>query len=219
MEGAIGDGSVLVAATASAPEGDRVYSRWNEMGIRHFDRMGVAVHPLDVRERADAYRPEIAAAVDRCSMLFFSGGDPSFLSSTLVATPLLEAIRRMERRGAVYAGCSAGAMVAGAEVPGQRRRSRLGHGSGLGLRPGEVFGVHWDAPMLRPWRRVLAGRIPPKCRLVGIAERTCVFGDGRGWLVSGRGRVNVISNGRSATFVAGEWIAGVDGRPPDVCFT
>lgn len=219
MEGARGDGSVLVAATASAPEGDRVYSRWNAMGIGHFQRLGVAVQPLEVRERSDAFRPEIAAAVDRCSMLFFSGGDPSFLRAMLVDTPLLEAIRRMEPRGAVYAGCSAGAMVAGAEVPGLRRRSRLGHGSGLGLRPGEVFGVHWDAPLLRPWRRVLTGRIPPKCRLVGIAERTCVFGDGRGWLVSGRGRVDVISNGRSAAFGAGEWISGVDERPLDACFT
>lgn len=214
MEGADGDGEVLVAATASAPEGERVYSRWTEMGLSHFQRMGVAARALDLRERADALRSDLVEAVDRCSMLFFSGGDPAHLRSTLVDTPLLAAIRRLESRGAVFAGCSAGAMVAGAEVPGARRASRLGHGSGLGLRPGEVFGVHWDAPMLRPWRAVLTGRIPARCRLIGIAERTCVLGDGQGWRVYGRGRVEVVSKSGSLHRKEGEWISGVDAHEP-----
>jgi cyanophycinase len=67
---------------------------------------------------SDTGRPDVAAALRDCTGFFFGGGDPQRLSETFRPrgrdTPALAAIReRFEQHGAVVAGSSAGAMVAG----------------------------------------------------------------------------------------------------------
>ena len=79
LEGAGGDGTAVVLATASAPEGEEVFSRWGRAGVRHFEGLGLPARSLPVRDREDAQRHDFAHAVARCSLVFFSGGDPGHL--------------------------------------------------------------------------------------------------------------------------------------------
>ncbi len=64
LERADGDGSVLVAPTASAPEGDATFDRWATMGLEHYARLGVEARVFPVKTRDDAERDEAAAAVE-----------------------------------------------------------------------------------------------------------------------------------------------------------
>ena len=209
LAGAAGDGSVVVLATASAPEGEAVFRRWNSQGLAHYERLGRLAVALPVRTREDAQVAANADQVRRASMVFFSGGNPSYLRQTLVGTSLLAAIGDLLRHGGVFGGCSAGAMVAGAITPGAQR-GRLPSGQGLGLLPQEVFGVHWDAALMRPWRRLVAARTPAGCRFLGIAERTAICGSSRGWRVHGRGQVDVRHLGEAHAYSDGEIIPGLE---------
>ena len=176
-------------ATASAPEGEVVFQRWNEMARAHYRSLGVRGEPLEVRTRADALSRGPAAAVREVSMVFFSGGNPRYLHEVLLGTPLLKAIHELLARGGVYAGCSAGAMITGDPLPEVNGLTARAFGQGLGLVPRHLFGVHWDAPMMRPWRSVMGSGVPADKHLLGISERTAVFGGGDGWTVYGKGSV------------------------------
>jgi cyanophycinase-like exopeptidase len=208
LTGATGDGSVTVLATASAREGQSVYDRWTAMGLDHYRSLGIKATALQVRTRADALTADIASPIDDASMVFFSGGSPAYLARTVLGTPVWEAVQRLIARGGVYAGCSAGAMVAGAaSAPNSARRLRFPFASGLGLLPTSAIGVHWDAMSawwIRPLRDLAPRRVPRSVQFVGIAEHTAIASDGDDWRVFGSGTVDVRNGHDRRTFVAGE---------------
>jgi cyanophycinase len=200
---ATGDGSVVVLPTASATEGHDVFERWAHMGLRHYEEAGVPAEILDVRTREDALREDLAARAEAASMVFFSGGKPQHLAGVLRDSPLLAVILRAVDRGAVWAGCSAGAMVVSrSRGDGRRGTSWL---FGLGLVPHVSFGVHWDR-----WRRIPGGawwmtsRVPDDTWFLGIDEKTAILGDGTSWEIFGRSEVEVRGPGVEATFRAGD---------------
>jgi cyanophycinase-like exopeptidase len=201
LRGASGHGSVVVMATASGREGDAVFERWTAMGLAHYASLDVPASAVRVRSRADALAPSVAGPIDSASMVFFSGGSPAYLAATVAGTPVWDAVTRLVARGGVFAGCSAGAMVAG---PGHLR---FPFGSGLGLAPDTAFGVHWDA--LSGWwirwlRDLAPRRLPRSVHFVGIAERTAVATEGDRWRVFGKGAVDVRAGGRRSSYVAGQ---------------
>jgi cyanophycinase-like exopeptidase len=182
-----GDGSVAILATACGREGDAVFERWNAMGLAHYASLGVAASALPVRNRTDALDPKSAAALDSASMVFFSGGSPKYLAETISGTPVWDAVQRLVERGGVFAGCSAGAMIAGAS------RMRFPFSSGLGLLPTSALGVHWDA--LSAWwirwlRDLAPRRLPATVRFIGVAEHTAIASDDDLWRVFGSGVVD-----------------------------
>lgn len=75
-------------------------------------------------------------------MIFFSGGKPRFLSSVIGETRCFDALLGAVGRGAAYAGCSAGAMVA-SRLPDAKPRLGQAWVSSLGLLPHLALGVHW----------------------------------------------------------------------------
>ncbi|MGC1185431.1 MAG: Type 1 glutamine amidotransferase-like domain-containing protein [Candidatus Dormiibacterota bacterium] len=206
LSGASGDGTAVVLATASAPEGEATFGRWNEMGVAHFSSLGVPARALPIRNRQDADNPEYAWAASRASLIFFSGGNPEFLARTVEGTALWRAVLEALAGGAVYGGCSAGAMVAGTSKSSGPARGRFRFSGGLGLCPDDVFGVHWDSAFMRVLRPALIGRVPSGCRLIGIAERTAIMTEGQGWRVSGEGVVEVRDDRIRRSYRAGELI-------------
>ena len=199
---ASGDGAVLILPTASATEGDVVFDRWAKMGLDHYAETGVTAEVLPVKIREDALRDGWADRVERASMIYVSGGKPQHLAGVLRDSPLLAAILREMDRGAVWAGCSAGAMVASRSKGGNRGSSYL---FGLGLVPHVSFGVHWDRaakiPGLAWW---MTSRVPDDTWFVGIDERTAIVGDGTSWEVFGRREVEVRGPDRRTRYRAGD---------------
>lgn len=194
---ATGDGTVLIVPTASVPDRGDSFSKWARMGLAHYASIGVPAKVLPLKTREDALGSTFVDDLARASMIFFSGGKPRYLSSVLEVSPTWDAIVAALGRGAVYAGCSAGAMLA------SQARTREEHGGrsqgwayGLGLVPHVSFGVHWDKmrfiPGMRPF---VMSRVPKGSWFVGVDERTAILGDGEQWRVYGRGTV-MVRNGR-----------------------
>ena len=198
---ATGDGSVVILPTASSTEGDVVFDRWATMGLDHYAEVGVPAEVIPVKVREDAMRGDWAGRAERASMIYFSGGKPQHLAGILRDSSLLAAILRAMDRGAVWAGCSAGAMVASRSKDRDRGSSYL---FGLGLVPHVSFGVHWDRaariPGLAWW---MTARLPEDTWFVGIDERTAIVGDGDRWEVFGRGQVDVRGPAGRTRYAAG----------------
>lgn len=198
--------SVVILPTASAPEGDAVFDRWGRMGLEHYADLGWEASVLPVKSREDADREELVRALEGASLVYFSGGNPKHLGSVIEGTALWRALNRALDRGAVFAGCSAGAVVA-SQSRAQARERRVGASwtFGLGLVPHVSFGVHWDRmskiPGLRWW---VTSRVPERGWFVGIDERTAILGDGERWRVFGQGGAMVSHGGARRVFGPGE---------------
>jgi cyanophycinase len=202
LRDATGDGSVVILPTASAPDGPTVFDRWARMGLDHYADAGVTAEAIPVKRNDDAERDDWAARAEAASMVYFSGGKPQYLADVLRGSALLAGILRAMDRGAVWAGCSAGAMVASRSRDGHRGSSYL---FGLGLVPHVSFGVHWDRaakiPGLAWW---MTSRVPDDSWFVGIDERTAILGDGVTWEVFGRSSVEVRGPNGRKRYAAGD---------------
>lgn len=198
-------GHVAVLPTASSAEGDEVFERWGRMGLEHYGSMGVDARLVDVRRRADAELEDRARQFDGAAMVFFSGGKPQHLVSTIHGTRVWQALEHAIESGAVFAGCSAGALIASQGRDERRSKGRTRWAFGLGLVPHVSFGVHWDKLKVFPGLRTLVmSRVPKGSWFVGLDERTAILGDGGSWEVFGIGGAMVRHAGRTSTYRAGE---------------
>jgi len=194
---------VAVCPVASAPEGEASFGRWGRMGLEHYETIGLSASLVPLHTREDAEGEAAARALDGVGMVFFSGGNPRYLADTIRGTRFWSALETALDAGAVFAGCSAGAMVA-SRRPETRPRLGAAWVSGLGLVPEGSFGVHWDRARFIPGMRGFVRSRAAGGWFAGIDERTAILGDGADWRVFGLGAVALRVNGTSRTFRAGE---------------
>ncbi len=196
--------TVLLIATACAPEGLDVMERWEQMGSAHFARLGVDASPLRIRDADDANRPEIAARIAEADFVWFSGGRAGYLAQAFHETAAWRALANANARGAVVAGASGGLGVlnphlaglptgqAGLPASGQSAEgSALPNGLGLAA-PIRAM-AHFDRMEARRPDMVdqMRSRLVPGQVLIGVDEDTgCIWTSGA-WVAMGRARVNV----------------------------
>ena len=197
---------VVCLPTAAGREGDASVSRWSKMGVEHFARLGAEVKAVPVIDAESANDLEHASAIEQADLIYFSGGDPGYLHQTLKDSVAWKAAQSAWDRGAVYAGCSAGAMILGREIPDFRL---------MGLRSISAFGVlpvafvipHFDAipGIWRPMISALRKRLKEGELMIGVEEDTAIVGKlNQPWTVMGRARAQVFSKNESRTYKAGE---------------
>ena len=107
---------VAILPTASSPDGEEVFDHWAAMGVDHFGALGAEVEPVLVRDRAGADDPAAAQAIGEADLIYLSGGKPGYLLETLRGSAVGASLVAAHERGAVLAGCSAGAMVLAGRV-------------------------------------------------------------------------------------------------------
>ena len=184
---------VVILPTASAPDGEEVFRRWAEMGVEHFAGLGAEVEPVLIRTAEDGWDAAALQAVGEADLIYLSGGKPAYLRQVLTASPLGAALRTANERGAIVAGCSAGAMVLAARQSEFRRGPLpwpLRWGTGLGLVPGVAVLPHYDA-WPEPLAAMMALQAPRGITVLGVDEDTAVIGRAGVWQVHGRARVTV----------------------------
>ena len=184
---------VVVLPTASWPDGEEVFQRWASMGVEHFAALGAEVEPVLVRDRAGADDPAAAQAVGEADLIYLSGGKPGHLTESLAESAVGGSLVEAHERGAVLAGCSAGAMtLAGRhwDLRGRRLFWPLRWREGLGIVPGATVIPHYDA-WPEPLSALLVLQAPRGMPILGIDEETAVIGQDGAWQVQGRGRVTV----------------------------
>lgn len=190
--------------TAAAPEGESVLAKWIGMGIAHAEKLGAEPVPLRVRTRADADDPAIVEQLGDAGLIYFSGGNPVFLTETMRDTLLWHEIMRRWEAGAALGGCSAGAMAFGGSVLDIRHPTKAGI-PGLGLVPGIRVLPHFDRflgrmpdVLVRPFLRQVEG-----VASVGVDEDTALVGGPDEYTVMGRQSAWLLEGGRRQEFPSG----------------
>jgi cyanophycinase len=189
---------VVILPTASALDGEETFRRWAEMGVDHFAALGAEVEPVLVRTAAEGHDAAALQAIGEADLVYLSGGHPRHLLDVLRESPLGAALSRAHARGAVVAGCSAGAMAIVGRTPDVRIVPKIRMplpfpirwANGLALVDGVVVLPHYDA-WPEPVSAFLALQAPRGSVVVGIDEETAVVGRNGAWQVHGRGRVTV----------------------------
>lgn len=197
------DGIAIIVPTASALE-PGMPETWAGRGIEHFhDRLGVHAEAALVLDRAGAgerFLPLLTGA----RLIYFSGGNPRYLTETMTGTPFWDATLAAWRAGAALAGCSAGAMMLGAVI-----QSIVGRGgeplAGMEIVPGVSVIPHFDRiETYRPGAvTALRQARTSGTTLLGIDERTALVYLDEAWCVMGAGAVTIMSDSGEQTCAAG----------------
>lgn len=197
---------VAILSTASFPDGEHVFQRWAALGVQHFEGLGAEVEPVMVRDRPSADDAAAAQAIGEADLIYLSGGKPGYLLTALQGSAVERSLVAAHDRGAVLAGCSAGAMgLAGYAFDFRMRLAPwpLRWRSGLGFAPGISVVPHYDA-WPEPLSAMIALQAPRGCAVLGIDEETAVVGRDGSWQVHGRARVTVWRGRHRERFRVGE---------------
>lgn len=198
-----GSPRVAIIPTAAGLEGDASIERWMRLGIEHYDRLGATPIPVAAIDPASANDPDLAVLVDNADLIYFSGGDPLYVTETLRSSLVWGAVLRAWQNGAALAGCSAGAMMMGS-VTASPRASGLRDGLGLFRRLCVI--PHFDR--IDRFRPGLADDVvraaPVGTTVIGVDEHTGLVFDGAAWVVRGQQSVWVFDDGERTSYEAGE---------------
>lgn len=195
---------VVCLPTAAGKEGDYSVNRWSNMGIEHFERLGADVKALRIIDRISAENDEYESSLENADLIYFSGGDPGYLYQTMKDTCAWRAAQRAWQRGAIYAGCSAGAMILSKRMPSFRIS---GTQEGFGLFPVEFVIPHFDAipGIWKPMLFALQKQLKKGQRMVGVDEDTALVGTLNGeWKAMGKGQVHIFTKDGSQIYQSGE---------------
>jgi cyanophycinase len=114
------------------------------------------------------------------------------------------AAQRAWERGAIYAGCSAGAMILGKRMPSFRL---AGTQEGFGIVPATFIVPHFDAipGIWKPLVFALQKQLKKGERMIGVDENTALIGRlGSEWTVMGESKVHVFTHDGSLTGRSGQ---------------
>jgi cyanophycinase len=204
-----GGNNVVILPTASAPDGAGVPERWIKMGVDHFTGLGAQADGLLALDRAACDDAVNADRVRAANLIYFSGGKPDYLRSTLDGTAVWSAAREVFDRGGLIAGCSAGAMIMGSHVPEFSMRA----GVPLINRWRASFALVPDAIVVPHYNEfpemvvsLIFGRRPPGTYMIGIDGHTALVGLDHTWQVLGAGRVTVKRGRDTKRYTAGQTV-------------
>lgn len=173
---------------------------WIDRGTAHFRALGADPFGVPVLDRTDASDPRSSEAIAGADWIYFSGGDPAHITSTLEGTPFWAAVLARHRAGAMLAGSSGGAMLMGEHTFAFSGRGPDGFPTGIAIRRAMavvrdvIVAPHFDIipeRLLREWASV----IPAGQRMLGIDENTALVQNDGTWDVRGKGRVLLFKSG------------------------
>ncbi|HLO30280.1 MAG TPA: Type 1 glutamine amidotransferase-like domain-containing protein [Anaerolineales bacterium] len=195
---------VVCLATAAGREGDSSVNRWSSMGIQHFQELGAEVEALPIIDRDSANDPRWEPLLENADLIYFSGGDPGYLHQTMKDSRAWSAAQRAWDCGAIYAGCSAGAMILAKRMPSFRL---AGTQEGFGIVPATFIVPHFDAiPGI--WKPIVFGlqrQLKKGERMIGVDENTALIGKlGGEWTVRGKSQVHVFTRSGKLSYTNGQ---------------
>ncbi|HEX6032868.1 MAG TPA: Type 1 glutamine amidotransferase-like domain-containing protein [Anaerolineales bacterium] len=195
---------VACLPTAAGKEGDSSVNRWLNMGVQHFKGLGAEVEPVRIIDRDSANDPCWEPILEGADLIYFSGGDPSYLYEVMKGSLAWAAAQQAWERGAIYAGCSAGAMILGKRMPSFRL---AGTQEGFGVIPATFIVPHFDA-IPGVWKPIVFGlqrSLKRGERMIGIDEDTALIGKLSGeWIVKGKSKVYVFVRDGKASYSDGQ---------------
>jgi cyanophycinase len=199
--------NVVCLPTAAGQEGEESVGRWLKMGEEHFRGLGARVHALPIIDRASADDAQFETILESADLIYFSGGNPLYLYETMNGSKAWAAAQKAWARGAVYAGCSAGAMILAKRLPNFRRIG-MGTVDGFGVVPADYVMPHFDnSGPFKVYVNLLRRGLKDGEYMLGVDENTALVGQlGGPWQVLGKSKVHLLTRKRTRTFSAGETV-------------
>ena len=188
---------VVILSTAATHENPRLAA---DNGVRYFRRLGVQAGAAMIVDPETARQPSLVEQIETADLVYFTGGDPTYLLETMRGSPAWQAALDVLDRGGAMAGSSAGAMICGGQMwaPGHGWREGLGLVPQVAVIPHHAtLAARWNAERMRA--TLLAG-----VTLVGIDEATALVGSEQEWVVLGQGEVAVHNAEPPAVYTSGQ---------------
>lgn len=205
----------LQLPTAAGQESDHRLQYWSQLGEKQARRLGIQSVTLPIFDRESANNFEFAEMLKNAALIYLSGGDPHFLADTLRDTLAWKAIESNWREGGSLAGCSAGAMALGSEVP-HFRLSRAPSVEGLAIVPNVRVIPHFDKffKWIPDSSAKLIVDVPEGRILMGIDEFTALVKRSRAkeWKVFGKSKVHILKGATPQALTDGESFNFDEGR-------
>ena len=198
---------VVCLPTAAGQEGDGSVNRWSRMGVDHFQKLSADVTAVPIIDKASANDEQYVSTLENANLIYFSGGDPNYLFETMNGSRAWTAMQKAWSNGAIYAGCSAGAMILSKRIPSFRLFGTI---AGFGIIPAQFILPHFDAAPLvfKPLIAALKSQLKKGERMLGIDEDTALVGSLNGeWKVMGRGKVHVFAREGNKTYASGQIVS------------
>lgn len=200
---------VVCIPAAAGAEGDASVDRWAALGVAHFSRLGAHADAARITNRASADDPQWVTLIEAADLIYFSGGDPLYLYRALAGTRAWAAVQAARARGAVYAGCSAGAMILGVCVPDVQSLDLQLYPAFNWIANAFIM-PHFD--QLENYRpgatALLQSRLAEGQVMLGIDENTALIGRvGERWEVLGAGSVTLFTRNETQVYPAGQRLA------------
>ena len=178
-------------------------------GVRHFSSLGGNAESLMILDRDHADDAGLAGSLSGAGVIYFTGGSPDHLLTTLRDSLLWRAILEAVDQGAVLAGSSAGAMVLGEMM----RRPRLGGWvDALGVTPALAVLPHHEggdpAQTSSQLQSQTSSGLTSGLTVLGIDARTGCLGRPGNWRVVGSGRVTVYQGAGWQVYESGANLPG-----------
>ena len=195
---------VVCLPTAAGSEGDETINRWSRMGVEHFQNLGADVTALRIIDKDSANDEQFVPLIENANLIYFSGGNPNYLYETMNGSRAWTAMQKAWSNGAIYAGCSAGAMILANRIPSFRLFGTI---EGFGIIPAQFILPHFDAVpvMFKPLITALKSQLKDGEHMVGIDEDTAIIGTPNGeWKVMGRSKAHIFSRKGNQSFENGQ---------------
>ncbi|HLA08817.1 MAG TPA: Type 1 glutamine amidotransferase-like domain-containing protein [Anaerolineales bacterium] len=195
---------VVCLPTAAGQEGEESVNRWSRMGVEHFQKLGAEVEALPIVDKASANDEKFVPKLENANFIYLSGGNPMHLYETMRGSLAWGAMQKAWGNGAIYAGCSAGAMILSKRIPSFRL---AGTNEGFGIVPSHFIIPHFDAipGLWKPLVFALKTQLKKGERMIGVDENTALVGRlGGEWKVMGKSKVHVFTRDGSKTYSTGQ---------------
>jgi cyanophycinase len=191
---------VVCLPTAADSESKERIEYWMDLGLAHFQRLGANVEAIPIIDREGAGNAKWVEVIGKANFVYLSGGKPEYLLETLKDTPAWNAILGVHEKGGVVAGCSAGAMIMGAFIPGFPRWRRS-----FGLLPATVVVPHFDEipSVIIYGFHLFSSRA---WTLLGIERNTALVVENGKEEVIGEGGVTVWNHEKKTRYTSGQSI-------------
>jgi cyanophycinase len=172
-------------------------------GVTHFAKLGGDASQLMVLEREHANDKALIESSRQANVIYFTGGSPDHLLTTIKDSEFLNAIVGAVGNGTVLAGSSAGAMVMGSMM---RRPREGGWIEALGLAPGIAVMPHHEKRDPAETSKELQNQVPADLIVLGIDARSGCLGSPGNWKAIGSGKVTVYRGADWQVYQSGQML-------------
>ena len=186
---------VITFPTAAGLESEERLKYWENLATNHFKSLSVDHINFNARNRNDLNSKEVLDAVSNANFIYFSGGNPSHLYSSIKDSLFENEMKSLLNRKGILAGCSAGAMIFA---------NKMIKGSGLGYINNSIVIPHYGESFYSWISSTVKLLNRGKYKLICLEKNTYFCINDENIEIVGENNIHIIYKDSHQTFSNGE---------------